>query len=206
MPCLAYRRIGARSGQGPPRRKVIMEPRTPTAASTSAHVLLMLQSQDVEVPRRITIESGDGLARRRAWPPLARCWSSSGARMCRCSRVRPIPSSTAGGHAALGGDVRQGALQGRTGSGYWRYYVTVRPHRYAADVDTCPIGGRRGRRRSDAGVVAAEVSWCARCANSGRRGPPIVALGPFTNIALAAKLDESFASNCAKELAVSWRR
>src|ERR1700691_3730573 len=79
---------------------------------------------------------------------------------------------------------------------HWPDYNTVnRPHYHAADVVPPLEGGEPTTK--PAPEIAAEF-----LVHQVRRFPgevSIVALGPFTNIALAAKLDESFAAN-AKEL------
>jgi purine nucleosidase len=176
-----------------PRRKVIID--QDAFGGVNLHpLLLILQSRDVEV-LGITIESGDG------WQKESVAHTLRLLELIGRTDVPVIPGATYPLINTEEATRRWEAMYGKVPykgawMDHWPDYNTVnRPHYHAADV--VPPLEEGEPTTKPLSEVAAEF-----LVREVRRYPgevTIVALGPFTNIALAAKLDESFAAN-AKEL------
>jgi purine nucleosidase len=182
--------LGAGEAQ---RRKVIID--QDAFGGVNLHPLLMiLQSKDVEV-LGITIESGDGWQKESVAHTL---------RLLELIGRTEVPVVAGATYPLINSEEatkRWEAMYGKVPykgawMDHWPDYNTMnRPHYHAADVVPPMEEGEPTTR--PAPQIAAEF-----LVQQVRRFPgevTIVALGPFTNIALAAKLDESFAPN-AKEL------
>jgi inosine-uridine nucleoside N-ribohydrolase len=177
------------------RRKVIID-QDAFGGVNLQPLLLFLQSPDVEV-LGITVESGDGWQKESVAHTL---------RMLELIGRTDIPVAAGATYPLINSEAatkRWEALYGRVPyKGAWMdhwpdYNTKNRPHYHAADVVPPLAEGEPTTKPLP--EVAAEFM-----VQEVRRYPgevSIVGLGPFTNIALASKLDESFAAN-AKELLI----
>ena len=176
-----------------PKRKVIIDQDAYGGVNLQP-ILLILQSKDVEV-LGITVESGDGWQKESVAHTL---------RLLELIGRTEVPVVAGATYPLINSEEatkRWEALYGKVPykgawMDHWPDYNTMnRPHYHAADV--VPPLEEGEPTTKPAPEIAAEF-----LVHQVRRFPgevTIVALGPFTNIALAAKLDESFAAN-AKEL------
>jgi inosine-uridine nucleoside N-ribohydrolase len=185
----------AAGAEGAPaaRRKVIIDQDAYGGVNLQP-LLLFLQSPDVEV-LGITIESGDGWQKESVAHTL---------RMLELIGRTDVPVLVGATYPLINSEAatkRWEALYGRlpykgAWMDHWPDYNTVnRPHYHAADV--VPPLAEGAPTTSPAPGAAAEF-----LVQQVRRFPgevSIVALGPFTNLALACKLDEGFAAQ-AREL------
>ena len=179
--------------QTPVRRKVIID-QDAFGGVNLQPLLMFLQSPDVEV-LGITIESGDGWQKESVAHTL---------RLLELIGRTDVPVVAGATYPLINSEEatrRWETLYGKVPykgawMDHWPDYNTMnRPHYHAADV--VPPLAEGAPTTEPAPEVAAEF-----LVQEVRRFPgqvSIVALGPFTNLALAAKLDESFAAN-AKEL------
>jgi purine nucleosidase len=194
LACLSLCLASACPGAGEaPRRKVIID-QDAFGGVNLQPLLMFLQSRDVEV-LGITIESGDGWQRESVAHTL---------RMLELIGRTEVPVAAGATYPLINSEEatrRWETLYGKVPykgawMDHWPDYNTVnRLHYHAADV--VPPLEEGAPTTKPVPEVAAEF-----LVEQVRRFPgevSIVALGPFTNIALAAKLDESFAAN-AKEL------
>ncbi len=175
------------------RRKVIIDQDAYGGVNLQP-LLMILQSPDVEV-LGITVESGDGWQKESVAHTL---------RMLELIGRTDVPVVAGATYPLINSEEatrRWETLYGRVPykgawMDHWPDYNTVnRPHYHAADV-VPPLEEGEPTTKPAPGVAAEFL------AAQVRKFPgevSIVALGPFTNIALAAKLDEGFAAN-AKEL------
>jgi purine nucleosidase len=188
--CVSAACLGAEAA---PRRKVIID-QDAFGGVNLQPLLMFLQSRDVEV-LGITIESGDGWQKESVAHTL---------RMLELIGRTDVPVAAGATYPLINSEEatrRWEAMYGKVPykgawMDHWPDYNTVnRLHYHAADV--VPPLEEGAPTTKPVPEVAAEF-----LVEQVRRFPgevSIVALGPFTNIALAAKLDESFAAN-AKEL------
>jgi purine nucleosidase len=178
-----------------PRRKVIVD--QDAYIGLDQHPLLMLlQSPDVEV-LGITVESGDGWQKENVAHTL---------RMLELIGRTDIPVVAGATYPLINSEAetrRRETLYGKVPykgawMDKWPSYNTLNElHYHPADV--VPPMKEGAPTTKPAAEKAAEFM-----AEQVRKYPgqvSILALGPFTNIALAAKLDEAFAAN-AKELVI----
>ncbi len=175
------------------RRKVIID-QDAFGGVNLQPLLLILQSKDVEV-LGITIESGDGWQKESVAHTL---------RLLELIGRTDVPVVAGATYPLINSEEatrRWEAMYGKVPykgawMDHWPDYNTVnRPHYHAADV-VPPMEEGEPATKPAPGMAAEFL------VQQVRRFPgevSIVALGPFTNIALAAKLDEGFAGN-AKEL------
>jgi purine nucleosidase len=157
-------------------------------------ILMILQAKDVEV-LGITIESGDG------WQKESVAHTLRLLELIGRTEVPVVPGATYPLINSEEATRRWEALYGKVPykgawMDHWPDYNTVnRPHYHAADVVPPLEEGEPTTKPLQ--EVAAE--FLVRQIRLHPGEVTIVALGPFTNIALAAKLDEGFAAG-AKEL------
>jgi inosine-uridine nucleoside N-ribohydrolase len=180
------------AGQAP-RRKVIID-QDAFGGVNLQPMLLILQSSDVEV-LGITVESGDGWQKESVAHTL---------RMLELIGRTDVPVVAGATYPLINSEEatrRWEAMYGKipykgAWMDHWPDYNTMnRPHYHAADV-VPPLEEGEPTTKPAPGVAAEFL------VQQVRRYPgevSIVALGPFTNIALAAKLDEGFAAS-AREL------
>src|SRR5580658_5634049 len=184
--CLALGVASAGLGaDGAPRRKVIVD-QDAFGGVNLQPLLMFLQSPDVEV-LGITIESGDGWQKESVAHTL---------RLLELIGRTDVPVVAGATYPLINSEAatkRWETLYGRipykgAWMGHWPDYNTMnRPHYHAADV--VPPLEEGDPTTKPAPGVAAEFM-----VQEVRRFPgevSIVGLGPFTNVALAAKLDES---------------
>ncbi|HMD61821.1 MAG TPA: nucleoside hydrolase [Opitutaceae bacterium] len=179
----------------PPRRRVIID-QDAFGGVNLQPMLMVIQAADVEVVG-ITVESGDGWQMESVAHTL---------RMLELVGRTDIPVAPGATYPLLNSEEetkRWEALYGRLPyKGAWMqewpgYNTVNRLHYHGPDtVPPLPEGEPTTRPLAEkaAGFLARKV----------REAPgeiSILALGPFTNIALAARLDEGFAAN-AKELVI----
>jgi inosine-uridine nucleoside N-ribohydrolase len=175
------------------RRKVIID-QDAFGGVNLQPLLMILQAKDVEV-LGITIESGDG------WQKESVAHTLRLLELIGRTDVPVVPGATYPLINSEEATRRWETIYGKVPykgawMDHWPDYNTVnRPHYHAADV--VPPLEEGEPTTKPAPEIAAEF-----LVRQIRRFPgevTIVALGPFTNIALAAKLDEGFAAG-AKEL------
>lgn len=187
--------LGAAAGVAspPPRRKVIIDQDAFQGPNIDP-LILAIQNPAVEVVG-ITIESGDGWQKESVAQTL---------RMLELIGRTDIPVIPGATYPLINSEEetrRWERLYGKLAyKGAWMdswpdYNTQNRPHYHAADV-VPPL--REGNPTTQA-VAEMAAGFLARKTRESPGEITILALGPFTNIALAAKLDEGFASN-AKEL------
>jgi len=186
--------VGA--GGAPAARRLVIVDQDAFGGVNLQPLLMFLQSPDVTV-LGITIESGDGWQKESVAHTL---------RLLELIGRTEVPVVRGATYPLINSEAatkRWEALYGRLPyKGAWMdqwpdYNTMNRPHYHAADV--VPPLEEGEPTTKPAPEVAAEF-----LVREVRRYPgqvSIVGLGPFTNIALAAKLDESFAAN-AKELLI----
>jgi purine nucleosidase len=175
------------------RRKVIID-QDAFGGVNLQPLLMILQSPDVEV-LGITIESGDG------WQKESVAHTLRLLELIGRTEVPVVPGAT---YPLLNSEdltKRWEAMYGKipykgAWMDHWPDYNTMnRPHYHPADV--VPPLEEGEPTTKPAQEVAAE--FMARMVRRYPGEVSIVALGPFTNVALAVKLDEGLAAN-AKEL------
>jgi len=178
-----------------PRRKVIID-QDAFGGTNLRPILLVIQDPGVEVVG-ITIESGDG------WQKESVAHALRLLELVGRTDIPVVPGAT---YPLLNSEEetrRWEALYGRLPyKGAWMrdwpdYNTVNRPRYHAADV-VPPLAEGAPTTRPLAEPAAV---FLARKVREAPGEITILALGPFTNIALAAKLDEAFAAN-AKELVV----
>jgi inosine-uridine nucleoside N-ribohydrolase len=181
--------------QTPVRRKVIID-QDAFGGVNLQPLLMFLQSPDVEV-LGITIESGDGWQKESVAHTL---------RLLELIGRTDVPVVAGATYPLINSEEatrRWETLYGKVPyKGAWMdhwptYNTKNRPHYHPADVVPPLEEGEPTTKPSP--EIAAE--FMDREVRKFPGEVSIVGLGPFTNIALAAKLDESFAAN-AKELLI----
>jgi purine nucleosidase len=187
--------LGGAALASPPRRKVIIDQDAFGGANLQP-MLMVIQAPDVDVVG-IAVESGDGWQKESVAHTL---------RMLELVGRTDIPVAPGATYPLLNSEEetrRWEALHGRLPyKGAWMetwpdYNTVNRPPHHAADiVPPLPEGEPTTRP-----LAEAAASFLARKVREAPGEISILALGPFTNIALAAKLDEGFAAN-AKELVI----
>jgi purine nucleosidase len=177
------------------RRKVIIDQDAYGGVNLQP-LLMFLQSQDVQV-LGITIESGDG------WQKESVAHTLRLLELIGRTEVPVVPGAT---YPLINSEAevqRWEMLHGKVPykgawMDHWPSYNTMnRPHYHPADV--VPPVAEGEPTTKPAAEVAAE--FMVREVRQFPGEVSIVGLGPFTNIALAAKLDESFAAH-AQELLI----
>jgi len=177
----------------PPRRRVIID-QDAFGGTNLQSILMVVQAADVEVVG-VTIESGDGWQKENAAHAL---------RMLELVGRTDIPVAPGATYPLLNSEEETRRWEGLHGrlpyKGAWMenwpdYNTANRAHYHAADV-VPPLDEGSPTTRPLAEPAAA---FLARKVREAPGEISILALGPFTNIALAARLDEGFAAN-AKEL------
>jgi purine nucleosidase len=190
---LASALCGAGAFGVPARRKVIID-QDAFGGVNLQPILLVIQSADVEVVG-ITIESGDG------WQKESVAHTLRLLELVGRTDIPVVPGATYPLINSQEETRRWEQLYGKMAyKGAWMeswpsYNTVNRPHYHAADV-VPPLEEGPPTTRPAAEVAAA---FLARKVREAPGEISILALGPFTNLALAAKLDEGFAAN-AKEL------
>jgi purine nucleosidase len=176
-----------------PKRKVIID-QDAFGGVNLQPILMILQARDVEV-LGITIESGDG------WQKESVAHTLRLLELIGRTDVPVVPGATYPLINSEEATRRWETLYGKVPyKGAWMdhwpdYNTANRPHYHAADV--VPPLEEGEPTTKPAPEIAAE--FLVRQVRLHPGEVTIVALGPFTNIALAAKLDEGFAA-AAKEL------
>ncbi|HEX3728643.1 MAG TPA: nucleoside hydrolase [Opitutaceae bacterium] len=175
------------------RRKVIIDQDAFDGVNLQP-LLMVIESPDVEVVG-ITVESGDGWQKESVAQTL---------RMLELIGRTDIPVAAGATYPLLNSEeetIRWEALYGRLAyKGAWMrtwpdYNTVNRPHYHSAEiVPPLAEGLPTGRPVPEPAAV-----FLAEKARASPGQISILALGPFTNLALAVKLDEGFAAN-AKEL------
>ncbi|MGA2016538.1 MAG: nucleoside hydrolase [Opitutaceae bacterium] len=177
----------------PPRRRVIIDQDAYGGVNLQP-ILMVVQAQDVEVVG-VTIESGDG------WQKES---TAHALRMLELVGRTDIPVVSGATFPLLNSEEETRRWEGLYGrlpyKGAWTdawpdYNTANRRHYHAPDV-VPPLDEGSPTTRPLAEPAA---SFLARKVREAPGEVSILALGPFTNIALAAELDEGFAAN-AKEL------
>lgn len=159
-------------------------------------ILLVIQSPGVEVVG-ITIESGDG------WQKESVAHTLRMLELIHRTDIPVVPGATYPLINSQEETRRWETLYGKLPyKGAWMetwpgYNTVNRPLYHAADV-VPPLAEGEPTTKPSAEIAA---NFLARQVRESPGEISILALGPFTNLALAAKLDESFAAN-AKELFV----
>lgn len=180
-----------------PRRKVIVDQDAFGPGGSNLQAILMLvQAPDVEV-LGVTIESGDGWQKENVAHTL---------RMLELIGRPDIPVVPGATYPLVNSEEetrRWEKLYGRLAykgawMDVWPDYNTVnRPHYHAADV-VPPLDEGEPTARPSAETAAA---FMVKRLRESPGQVTILALGPFTNLALASRLDEGFAAQ-AKELII----
>ena len=185
--------FGAAVWAAPAKRKVIID-QDAFGGVNLQPILMVIQSPDVEVVG-ITIESGDG------WQKESVAHTLRLLELIGRTDIPVVPGAT---YPLLNTEEQTRRWEARYGKlpykGAWMetwpgYNTVNRPHYHPADV-VPPLEEGEPTTRPAAEIAAI---FLARKAREFPGQISILALGPFTNIALAAKLDEGFAAN-AKEL------
>jgi purine nucleosidase len=190
---LASALCGAGAFGVPARRKVIID-QDAFGGVNLQPILLVIQSPDVEVVG-ITIESGDG------WQKESVAHTLRLLELIGRTDIPVVPGATYPLINSQEETRRWEQLYGKMAyKGAWMeswpaYNTVNRPHYHTADV-VPPLEEGSPTTRPAAEVAAA---FLVRKVREAPGEISILALGPFTNLALAAKLDEGFAAN-AKEL------
>jgi len=181
--------------QSPPKRKVIID-QDAFGGPNIDPMIMVIEDPDIEVVG-ITVESGDGWQKESVAQTL---------RMLELIGRTDIPVVPGATYPLLNSEEetrRWEKLYGKLAyKGAWMdswpsYNTMNRPHYHAADV-VPPLKEGDPTTKPLAEVAA---SFLTRKTREAPGEITILALGPFTNIALAAKLDEGFAAN-AKELVI----
>jgi inosine-uridine nucleoside N-ribohydrolase len=177
----------------PPRRKVIIDQDSFKGPNIDP-LIMAIQNPAIEVVG-ITVESGDGWQKESVAQTL---------RMLELIGRTDIPVVPGATYPLIDSEEetrRWERLYGKLAyKGAWMdswpdYNTQNRPHYHAADVvPPLPEGDPKTKP-----LAEMAASFLVRKTRESPGEITILALGPFTNIALAAKLDESFAAN-AKEL------
>jgi inosine-uridine nucleoside N-ribohydrolase len=179
----------------PPKRRVIID-QDAFAGPNIDPLVMVIQDPEIEVVG-ITVESGDGWQKESVAQTL---------RMLELIGRTDIPVVPGATYPLINSEEetrRWERLYGKlTYKGAWMdswpsYNTMNRPHYHAADVvPPLPQGDPTTKPLAEVAAV-----FLARKTREEPGEITILALGPFTNIALAAKLDENFAAN-AKELVI----
>jgi len=179
----------------PPKRKVIIDQDAFRGPNIDP-MIMVIQDPDIEVVG-ITVESGDGWQKESVAQTL---------RMLELIGRTDIPVVPGATYPLIDSEEetrRWEKLYGKLAyKGAWMdswpsYNTMNRPHYHAADV-VPPLPEGEPTTKPLAEMAA---SFLARKTREAPGEITILALGPFTNIALAAKLDEGFAAN-SKELVI----
>jgi purine nucleosidase len=184
---------GAAALAVPAKRKIIID-QDAFGGVNLQPILLVIQSPDVEVVG-ITIESGDG------WQKESVAHTLRLLELIGRTDIPVVPGATYPLLNSQEETRRWESLYGKLPyKGAWMeswpdYNTVNRPHYHPADV-VPPLEEGEPTTKPSAEVAAA---FLARKVREFPGEISILALGPFTNLALAAKLDEGFAAN-AKEL------
>ena len=196
---VAFGLASALSGAGafavPAKRKVIID-QDAFGGVNLQPILLVIQSPGIEVVG-ITIESGDG------WQKESVAHTLRLLELIGRTDIPVVPGATYPLVNSQEETRRWETLYGKLPyKGAWMetwpdYNTVNRPHYHPAEV-VPPLEEGAPTTQPSTEIAAA---FLARKAREFPGQITILALGPFTNIALAAKLDESFAAN-AKELFV----
>jgi len=192
---LASALCGADAFAVPAKRKVIID-QDAFGGVNLQPMLLVIQSADVEVVG-ITIESGDG------WQKESVAHTLRLLELIGRTDIPVVPGATYPLINSQEETRRWEQLYGKLPyKGAWMeswpdYNTMNRPHYHAADV-VPPLEEGEPTTKPSSEVAAA---FLVRKVREFPGEISIVALGPFTNIALAAKLDEGFAAK-AKELLI----
>jgi purine nucleosidase len=190
---LASALCGAGAFAVPAKRKVIID-QDAFGGVNLQPLLLVIQSPDVEVVG-ITVESGDG------WQKESVAHTLRLLELIGRTDIPVVPGAT---YPLINSEEetrRWEKLYGKlpykgAWMDSWPDYNTVnRPHYHAADV-VPPLAEGAPTTKPSSEVAAA---FLVRKVREFPGEISILGLGPFTNLALAVKLDESFAAN-AKEL------
>ena len=190
---LASALFGAGALAVPAKRKVIID-QDAFGGVNLQPILLVIQSPDVEV-LGITVESGDG------WQKESVAHTLRLLELIGRTDIPVVPGATYPLINSQEETRRWEQLYGKLPyKGAWMeswpdYNTVNRPHYHPADV-VPPLAEGAPTTRPAAEVAAA---FLVRKVREFPGEVTVLALGPFTNLALAAKLDEGFAAN-AKEL------
>lgn len=182
-------------GASAPKRKVIID-QDCFGGPNIDPLIMVIEDPDIEVVG-ITVESGDGWQKESVAQTL---------RMLELIGRTDIPVVPGATYPLLNSEDetrRWEQLYGKLAyKGAWMdswpgYNTMNRPHYHAADVvPPMPQGEPTSRPLAEVAAV-----FLARKVREAPSEITILALGPFTSIALAAKIDEGFAAN-AKELVI----
>jgi len=185
------------TAQAAPRRKVIIDQDAFGPGGPNLQpILMVLQSPDVEV-LGITIESGDGWQRENVAHTL---------RMLEIIGRTDIPVVRGATFPLVNSEketLRWEQLHGPLAyKGAWMekwpdYNTVNRPHYHAADVVPPLAEGEPATRE----LAEPAASFLVRKVRAFPGEVTILAMGPFTNLALAARLDDGFAA-AAKDLVI----
>jgi purine nucleosidase len=188
--------VAAGAPGGPATRRMVIVDQDAFGGVNLQPLLMFLQAPDVEV-LGITIESGDG------WQKESVAHTLRLLELVGRTEVPVVPGAT---YPLINSEEATRRWEGLYGKvpykgawmDHWPDYNTMnRPHYHPADV--VPPLEEGEPTTKPAPEVAAEFMVREVRLHPGEVS--IVGLGPFTNIALAAKLDEGFAAN-AKELLI----
>jgi inosine-uridine nucleoside N-ribohydrolase len=195
--CILVVLVAATAGAAEPRRKVIIDQDAfGPGGSNLQSILMVVQSPDVEVIG-ITIESGDGWQKENVAHTL---------RMMELIGRTDIPVVPGSTNPLLNSEEetrRWETLYGKLAyKGAWMdkwpdYNTINRPHYHAADVVPPLEEGEPSTKPS--GEAAA--NFIVRKIREFPGQVTILAMGPFTNLALASRLDEGYAA-LARELVI----